>query len=103
MGLFCHLCVFFPSECLHKIQLSKGPFTPSDRVSFRQHCNDDCDTVSLTTMETLENRGCNSIVVNENCVTSLIAAVTQTESDAWCERALSYVPSYFANTACTSA
>ena len=29
-----------------------------------------------------------SIVANENCVTSIIAALIQTDSDAWCKRAL---------------
>ena len=27
-------------------------------------------------------------MVNENCVASIIAALTQTDSDAWCKRAL---------------
>ena len=28
-------------------------------------------------------------MVNENCVASVITALTQTDSDAWCKRALS--------------
>ena len=63
-------------------------------VSLRQCCCDDaCDTVLIdhngvapkwvaTPFSSIY------IVVNENCVTSVITAMTQTDSDAWCKRPL---------------
>ena len=67
----------------------KGPLTPGVRVSLHQHCDDACDIalidhtgISPKWVPTLFSS--NSIVVNESYVTSEIAALTQTDSDARC-------------------
>ena len=81
-----YLVTFWSANQSHH-STPKGPFTLSVRVSLRQRYDDACDTVLIGHNGVTLEWGCNPfwsdfIVVSENCVTSIIAALTQTDSNA---------------------
>ena len=62
---------------------------------WRQHCNDACDTALIDQKGVAPKLGAtpfssDSILTNENCVTSVIATLMQIDSEAWCKRALEW-------------